>query len=182
MKVRLRLKGYEWTDAPHFAHDITQLDNLILEALLKLSRDLDGDYGSLINTMVQEAQAKDVKDYPTFRCIADEVFSDGVRWSHVVTILVFASSLAFANGVHDRDVDFISLITEWVNRYFSQSEVIVHFLENQGGWSSITNHVDPQAEVNDWSNNIGVKILVAVMGVAAAAAYYFDLFDMQQRI
>lgn len=171
MKVRLRSQGYEWTDAPHFANDISCSDAIILDSLLKLSRSLDVDYGSSIAEMVQKAQGKNISDYTAFKTIAEEVFSNEVQWSHFVTLLVFSSSLAFANGVRDRDVDFISSITEWVTRYFIQSEAVKQFLDSRGGWTSLINYADAQHENRYFS--LHVLATAALIGLAAAAAYFF---------
>jgi len=171
----LRKKGYEWTDAPHFSSDVSTSDSRILSALVSLSNNLKMTFGRNIQEMTERAQARNISDYTAFKTIAEEVMSNGIQWSHVVTLLVFSSELAFLEGVRDHDVDFISRITEWVTRYFCQSDSLKSWIEHQsGGWDGISHYARlAESKISSSSSVVSKMTIFAGLSAAAAGLAYF---------
>lgn len=173
MKLRLRSRGYEWTDAPHFASDVTREDQRILSALIDLSGSLKETCGQEIQEMTERAEGQHISDYTSFKTIADEVFKSGFKWSHFVTLLLFCSELSFVRGVRDRDVDFISSITEWVTRYSCQSQQLKQWVESHGGWDGIIPYAAKHAAGSTTGRIIKGMTIIAGMSIVVAGVAIF---------
>jgi hypothetical protein len=156
MKQRLSSKGYDWTTGPS---ELSGNDQRVVSSLITLSNNMMTEFGESICSMTE--QAKDIVDYEGFVTIASEVLSSGIQWSHIVTLLVFSTEMAFVQGVRGDDTSYIQSVSEWLTRYFSGNDVSA-WIESHGGWDGVVyygsavNPEEPPAGAAGSRNLLGI--------------------------
>lgn len=170
MKQRLSSRGYDWTSSPSFPTDMSNNDQRVVSALVSLSNNMMTEYGESICEMTEQAASRDIIDYEGFVTIASEVFSSGIQWSHIVTLLVFSSELAFVQGVREGDTSYISSVSEWLNRYISGNEVS-EWIDTHGGWDGVVYY--GTAQVDDAAAAAGSRSLLGMVATTINTIFGF---------
>lgn len=120
--------------------------------------------------------------YKAFKAVADELFSQRISWSHIVTFLVYNAELAHRaielarREDNEEEADkMVSLLVECVCRYFQEN--LMQWIKQQG-WRDIikyeaapTSQSPPQQK--ETNNSRAIKQYV---GAAAFAAVIGGLF------
>jgi len=181
MKDRLKNRGFEWNVN---SNQPSSYINTLNTTLQSLASSLETQFGTAIQNMTDrlpsgipdqegdvidgDAPVIEGVDYTTFKTIADELFSSGIQWSHIVTLLVFASELAFTRGAQKGDTDFVATVTDWLIRYFSSSTALKSWIESHGGWDGVIDYGnDGSDRGSSLISSAGQK--VSIFGVLTAA-------------
>lgn len=164
---------------------------IVQNSLTKIARDFEIFIGNKYNDRFPELteplipklkNGSKQKYYEAFKAISDELFSQDISWSHIVTFLVYSAELT--NKVlelppqNDKDKTFkmVSQIIKSICRYFDDK--LLQWVENQEtGWLDVVEY-EKQAErsmngKHDDANYRGVK---QYLGVAAVAAIIGGLY------
>ena len=73
--------------------------------------------------------------------IADEVFTEGIQWPHIVTLLLFGSELAFALGVASVSNDsFVNHVNDWLIKYFSSNQCVKDWILSHDHWNGLVTY------------------------------------------
>lgn len=116
-------------------------------------------------------------DYSSFEKVSRQLFQSDIRWSHILTLLVFASELANerttasngSNGTESKEsdavdgqvpdvvdgsksVDFITHISDWLIRYLS-TPTIVNWINDHDGWMGIVKYEEGRNANNEEGKN-----------------------------
>lgn len=89
-----------------------------------------------LTTAAQRARA-------AFDSIASEMFSEGVTWSHILTILAFAVECAYRMGVARGETDFVDECRLWVVRFLTtwqQPDIVGWIIEHGGLVRTLSHH------------------------------------------
>lgn len=139
---RLREKGFnDWTPSSEIRHNtvLSQAQRDRVQASLRVLADelisLSGDQIRDMSERFATSIPFSTIDYQAFEGAAAELFADGIRWSHILTLLVFASELAFSQGVTGGTMSFINNVAEWCTQYIS-SPALLSWIDDHGGWVS----------------------------------------------
>jgi len=135
MRQRLLAKNYEWNPPGQIA--LTEDDHRLIHSLNTLSDQLAAEYGHVMTEMIGRATTRSIVDYTAFTSVADTVMAEGIQWSHVVTLLVFCSELAYTLGVQEGHPDVVINISEWLSRYLTTTASLNSWVASQGGWSAL---------------------------------------------
>lgn len=121
MTQRLRGKGFEWSTSDQRTPSSTAgVSDSLSQTLQHQAEDMMSDYGPQIRSMVDQAVSHTttpsgfnavvdssvvssscrgldppLDNYNSFRLMADSMISDGIQWSHILTLMVFVSELAY---------------------------------------------------------------------------------------
>ena len=166
MRKRLSKRGYLWPEAPASPAStaglsqrqrIGQALNLIADAMLS-------DNENKIRDILARAVTLSILDYESFRVIADEMFTEGIQWSHIVMLLLFGSELAFELGTADGRSNDASDVSNWLVRYFSSSASLKDWVHSHGHWNGLIEY----AGLSDRS--ISKSMLLLAVGSVATVA------------
>jgi len=140
MKQRLGKRGYQWS-APS-SPPATGSDHLLLIQAMNLIADtMLSENETTIRDMSARAVRQNILDYGSFKVIADEMFTEGFQWSHIVMLLLFGSELAFELGVagdaRQNNESFVNQVNEWLIRYFSSSGSLKEWILSHGRWNGL---------------------------------------------
>lgn len=140
MKQRLSKRGYQWS-APSSV-SATSGDHLLLSQAMNLIADtMLNENEVTIRDMSARAVRQNILDYGSFKVIADEMFTEGFQWSHIVMLLLFGSELAFELGVasdaRQNNESFVNQVNEWLIRYFSSSTSLKEWILSHGRWNGL---------------------------------------------
>lgn len=140
MKQRLNKKGYLWS-APSSSPASQACDPLLSQALNLIADTMLNENGPTIRDMSARAVQHHSLDYGSFKVIADEMFTEGYQWSHVVMLMLFGSELAFELGVsgefHQNNESFVNQVNEWLIRYFTSSSSLKQWIASHGKWNGL---------------------------------------------
>lgn len=218
MKIKLEQRGeYDWFDCkPHskeknnkkkneqikeyindigfheFEEILSTLDR-ISNALIEFIRE-DRSQSDLFTNMTD--QLIDNFKYKNFETLADEVFSEGITWSHIVTVIVF--SLECATKILEKDIYFferdfgkddvevlhrrrgetIYQLIDWLVKYFQYK--IEDWISKEGGWTKmkVLEEKEGLLENNSDINKSNFKQYfgVATIAVLASTLYFCSRF------
>lgn len=169
---RLKAHSYEWT--PPTAKSASSIVTPRLSQTLQdLSEAFMTQFGHRIQAMtesmpsggdvvdgasdVSSSSSDDLIDYPVFKVVADELFSLGYEWSHILTLLVFASEIAYNRGVAKGHPEFVTCVHEYLVRYITTSPSLRSWIQGQNGWNGFMEYALQQSNATDGSNAAGSK-------------------------
>lgn len=69
----------------------------------------------------------------TFYSISNELFTEGIRWKHIVTYFVFSAE--FAYHANQAGIATVNDVAQWLARYISQR--LLAWIGENGGWVCI---------------------------------------------
>lgn len=137
---RLKEKGFNGWNPPSDVTNNSSLNliqrNRVQASLSRLTEELislSGDQIKEMSDRLASAIPFSTIDYQGFEATAAELFADGIRWSHILTLLVFASELAYSQGVTGGTPSFINNVAEWCSQYIS-SPALLSWINDHGGW------------------------------------------------
>ena len=196
MSNRLKSHGYEWT-APIAKSASSIVTPTLSQALQDLSETFMTQFGHRIQAMtesipsggdvvdgtldVSSSSSDDLIDYPVFKVVADELFSLGYEWSHILTLLVFASEIAYTRGVAKGHPEFVTCVHEYLVRYFTGSPSLRSWIQAQNGWNGFMDYALQQSNSNEGSNAAGSKHFSSLgsgLMVGLGTAFSFALASM----
>lgn len=135
---QLSLKGYQWT--PSVNQITNQQSSLTLsrqteitDALRTLGEEYMNQYGNEFDQMCEPLQLTPSTAYSIFLSISNELFCEGIKWSHIVTYLVFGVEFALYT-VQKGYPQLVSEISHWLSDYLNLH--LINWIKDHGGWVS----------------------------------------------
>ena len=146
MRFQLALKGYEWT--PIERNGVTNDSHLnqsfnssqrtkIVDALKALGRQYVNLYEAQLTAMCERLEISASTAFSTFNSVSNELFSEGIKWNHIITYLVFGSHFAF-NCVQNGFPDLVNEVSHWITTYIDQH--LSQWIADNGGLVSNDHH------------------------------------------
>jgi hypothetical protein len=179
MRERLSKRGYQWSVPP--LSDVTSAigsDHLLLNQAMNLIADtMLKENETTIRDMSRRAVTQNILDYASFKVIADEMFTEGVQWSHIVMLMLFGSELAYVLGVvndnrqNNESNSFVNQVNEWLIQYFSSSRSLRDWILIHGRWNGLIAY----AGLSDRriSNSVLLLAIGSVVTVTLATAIHY---------
>jgi hypothetical protein len=161
--------------------------NSLLAVAIELEQFVDNKYNDRFTELTEPLVPKlrngsKQKYYDAFKSVADELFSHGISWSHIVTFLVY--SVELTNKVlelpskNDQDKTFkmVSQIVDCICRYFDES--VTQWIDEQdGGWLSVLEYERAsRSNASDKDVSTDGRGVKQYIGVAAVAAIIGGLY------
>lgn len=178
-RIRLKQKGFELKN-----RSSTKNNKESQEEVVKICKSLDKVSNELLDFIEQKRMSiydENMTDelvnnchYDTFKVLADELFKNGAKWTHIVTLLVFGSECAtkILNSKNSRknNNDSIFTLCDLTTKYIDEN--LRHWIsEQEGGWLAIENF-----EVTVPQNSKGLVVFKQYFGVAAIAVFLSGLY------
>lgn len=128
------------------------------------------------------SSSDDLMDYPSFKVVADELFSCGYEWSHLLTLLVFAAEIAYSRGVAKGHPEFVTCVHEYIVRYITGSPSLRSWIQAQNGWNGFMEYALQQSNSTDGSNGTAGSKHFSSLGsglmVGLGTAFSFAIASM----
>lgn len=133
--AQLLLKGYEWTPTVEENNG-----NVVMEASMRTKvgdalRALGQAYVNLYQQnfaeMLQRLQLSPNVAFATFQSVSNELYIEGIKWSHIITHLVFASEFAL-NCAQQGYPHLVDEVAQWLALYINQH--LLQWITDHGGW------------------------------------------------
>lgn len=144
LKAELQVNGHSWK--PKLEIDQSELilsENRrqnVVECLIVLSRSVRRAYRTQLDRMCSELTAKldDLTslDYESFKTLADELFRDEIKWSHLVCLLVFATELILAELQSNPSRELIENVHYFLCTYLNQQRLLT-WINEQRAWHGV---------------------------------------------
>lgn len=148
MKEELTSKGIKWMldEVKSDSQSINEkeLDSnkrrQIIQILSKLTKSICTEFSDNLNSMcinlenhLNENSSNLIElDYPSFKSVADELFSHGFKWSHIVCLFAWCFKLILfkINDNHYRE--FAKNICDYLTSFLSQN--LLEWINQHGSW------------------------------------------------
>jgi hypothetical protein len=133
--AQLALKGYDWT--PNVSNSVIneRLDasqrTKIGEALRSLGQSYCNLYEEDFAQMCERLEVIPSTAFATFNSVSNELFIEGIKWSHIVTYLVFGSEFAYY-CVQKGFPDCVNEVSHWLALFVSQN--LLNWINDHSGW------------------------------------------------
>ena len=154
LKDFLSEHGYQWNppvysptgispsnDRSSFVPNVTE--RKIIDALLLTAKKLSATFNQSLNQTTRETGAQSNLAYDHYVTIADELFCQGIEWSHIVTLFIFSAKLAVtlvtngglrsSNGLLNESQTF-NMLYSWLVKYISSNGSVSLWIRSHGSW------------------------------------------------
>lgn len=105
------------------------------------------------------------KSEAAFMTVAAELFSEGVKWSHIIALFVFSGELAVAYGERTW-TDLLDPLSDWVTTYIDIH--LLSWIREHGDWMGLVDY-EKGRRPNDFEENPWPRLKNLVCGLAAGA-------------
>jgi len=138
--AQLALKGYEWrpivengVNNDQTRDQITdQIDRRkIGEALRSLGQRYSDLYEEDFAQMCERLEVIPSTAFATFNSVSNELFIEGIKWSHIVTYLVFGAEFAYYS-LQKGLTDSVDQVSHWLALFVNQNLLL--WINDHGGW------------------------------------------------
>lgn len=138
LRSQLSEKGFEWNlpngTAPSLASR-TSLTNSrrskINNALCALSNEYLQLYEASFIEKCEMCNISPTTPVSTYSVVFDELFAEGIKWNHIITLMVFGSQLALTSVERGHPV-LVGDIHELISSYISSH--LLGWINDHGGW------------------------------------------------
>lgn len=181
LKRELQVKGHTWQPKNRIDRNELILSDgrreNVVECLIVLSRLVRKAYKAQLARVCTELDSKldDLTrlDYESFKTLADELFDDEVKWSHVICLLVFATELILITLNDNPSRELIENVFYFLCTYLNAH--LLSWINEHGAWDGLlaysnSHSLDDESVLNKftaiWSNKsvkIGTISLVSVL-------------------
>ena len=180
LKEELQVKGHSWK--PKLRVDQSELvlrENRrqnVIEHLVVLSRSARRAYKVQLGRMCSELNDRlddlGSLDYESFKTLADELFRDEIKWSHVICLLVFATELILTELESNPSRQLIENVHFFLFTYLSAHLLV--WINEQGAWDGLLAYsnqhsLDDESLLNKiaaiWSNHSAKIGTVSLAGI-----------------
>ena len=185
LRQELLAKGHRW-QSPVTTTNSNQLildensRRIVIDCLRVLSHQIRTTFKVQLNQMCSRLSSEidDLAylDYESFKCVANELFSDRAKWTHLICLLVFASELILStidDNPSRQSIDnvYLHLIT-----YLNDDDKLLSWINDHDGWQGLIRYcnqhdLDDESLINKllrkWFNNKIIKYgSISLLGVA----------------
>lgn len=154
--------GYQWNPPVYSATGISTsndpsslvpnvTERKIIDALLLTARKLSATFNPSLNRTIRQTVATSNLAYDDYATIANELFSQGIEWSHIVTLFLFSAQLAVIlvtnGGLRSSNVlltesQTFNMLYNWLVKYVSSNVSVALWIRSHGSWMGITEYAD----------------------------------------
>lgn len=135
IQYRLRQHGHNWPSSPSADDDSGQcITSKVGHAIRSLGDEFSSQYKENFIEMCEKLDISEVTLQPTIVGVANELFSEGIKWARIVAFFVFGSELA----LHCKDRNWphlINIISHSVSLYIT--EKLLPWINDHGGWEGL---------------------------------------------
>lgn len=172
LREELKSKGFHWPlESPAVDESETLLSanqrRQVVEALCKLSHSISTSFNDSLNKMCLTIESEMTVsnlvelDYESFKAVADELFSQGYKWIHLICLLVFATKLIIFKINDSRSVELVRNVCVYLTDYLSQLSLVSWMNENRG-WHGLLDYFESLSgstkTMNSTSDSIASKL------------------------
>lgn len=150
LKEELNSKGFHWSlESPEINEPVldSKKRKQVVEALCKLSHSISTSFNDNLREMCLNIEANmNVSnlvelDYPSFKAVADELFSQGYKWIHLVCLLVFSTKLIIFKIQDSRSAELTANVLNYLTLYISRPQFI-DWMNEQKAWQGLLEYFD----------------------------------------
>lgn len=163
----------------------TSLNKIANQLQTFIGNTFSGRFEELTNPLIPKLFELDERNFfAASKEVADELFLQGISWSHIVTFLVYNAELAskaIELSKRERNIEkgakMVSQVVDCVCRYFDTC-LMQWINQQEDGWMSVKKYEAATVNQNyypfrDYANVLGIK---QYLGVAAVAVVLGGLF------
>lgn len=148
LKEELRSKGFNLPIELEFnENEITLSPNKlkqIIEILCKLTHSICKTFNDNLNQMCINIEHKMIEnssnlielEYSAFKHVADELFSHGYKWLHIICLFIFSFKLIIFKINDKRLPELTKNICDYLTMYLSQN-LLLEWINQNNGWSGL---------------------------------------------
>lgn len=158
----LNQQGYNWIPPVYSATGVSSgndrtntlvpnaTERRIIDAISSASVKLSASFNQLLNQTTRETAAANL-NYESYAAIADELFSHGIEWSHIVTLFTFSAKLAItlvangglrsSSGVLSESQTF-NMLYNWLVKYISSNVSVTIWIRSHGSWNGFIEYAN----------------------------------------
>lgn len=149
-KEQLHLKGVHWH---HHRLELSTSTNARIKEFVNVLNELSSDLrtanvgyneirgktASVIEVLNRQDQS-DLSEsgYLIYSCIAEGLFSQGIKWNHILTLFVFTLELAYDYSQSCQNLNRITTVFEWLVNYIY--ERLLSWINNHKGWDGLIDY------------------------------------------
>lgn len=133
LQYKLSQSGFQWS-GPYSERDAGRTITKAGIALRSLADEFSMHFKDRFVEMCDKIEINEVTLKPTIDGIANELFSEGIKWTRIVTFLVFCSELAEHCKEHNWP-NLINVIAYSLSSYIS--EKLLPWINDHGGWEGL---------------------------------------------
>lgn len=183
LREELLVKGHHWQARPASVernqHDLilnaTKRTNVI-NCLCSLSQSMRTTFSEQLSQMCAklDSEVADLVtlDYESFRDVANELFSQGIKWGHIICLLVFGSELILSTINENPSRELIDNVSHYLSTYINDHLLI--WINDHDGWQGLISYqhniqTDGECTVDGilkkiahWHENKYLKLGVAI--------------------
>ena len=104
-----------------------------LVRLCELTARVENDHGELFESMFAELALTETTAYSKFTDMTEKLFSGGVRWSRIVTLLAFGSFVCWKCKEKGEE-GLVQSFEAWLKKFFRAR--LLDWIASSGGWVS----------------------------------------------
>lgn len=147
LREELKSKGFHWPlERPDVDESETALSSKqrrqVVEALCKLSHSISTSFNDSLNKMCLTIETEMTVsnlvelDYESFKAVADELFSQGYKWIHLICLLVFSTKLIIFKINDSRSAELVQNVCNYLTAYLSQL-ALVSWMNDNRAWQGL---------------------------------------------
>lgn len=166
LEEQLRKNGYIWTGSVQHTDVPRTIEADVGLALRSLADEFTAQYKEQFNEMCRQLKLTADTIKPTVEGVANELFSEGIKWARIVAFFVFGSELAL-QCKDMNEYELINILAHSISAYVTQT--LLPWINNHGGWIGLIqfNEEGKSRNTNRWPSvknllYIGVTTIGAI--------------------
>lgn len=171
LSEQLRKSGYVWTGCVQHRDTPRSIEAEAGRALRILADEFTAQFKDQFTEMCRQLTLTADNIDPTVEGVANELFSDGIKWARIVAFFVFGCELA----LQCRDTnahELISVLAHSISAYVTQK--LLPWINNHGGWAGLIRFKDEgkKNRKSGWPS-VGKLLLIGITTIGALTVTAF---------
>jgi len=147
LREELLLKGHHW-QTNRLVRNTNELilnsngRRNVINCLCTLSQSMRTTFSEQLSQMCakldNEVADLTTLDYESFQDVANELFSQGIKWGHIVCLLVFGSELILTTINDNPSRELIDNISQFLCTYLNDN--LLNWINDHAGWQGLINY------------------------------------------
>ena len=147
LKEELQAKGHHWqpTDQSRNTNDLilnSAKRRNVVNCLCTLSQSMRAAFSEQLRQMCakldNEVADLATLDYESFQDVANELFSQGIKWGHIICLLVFGSELILSTIDESPSRALIENIAQYLSNYINAN--LLTWINDHEAWSGLISY------------------------------------------
>lgn len=157
LKDELQARGHHWQPTnPARNHANEPILNSskrrnVVNCLCTLSQSMRAAFSEQLRQMCakldNEVADLATLDYESFQDVANELFSQGIKWGHIVCLLVFGSELILSTIDENPSRALIENIAQYLSNYINTN--LLTWINDHEAWSGLTAYCNQHTAPSD---------------------------------